>query len=372
MLIKYLLVLATWAASGKLGCRQVVRHGVLISAFAGSNPASPAISWIQWGTIMSSDLMLFSGNSIPDLTRDIANCLGLKVSQAKVQTFSDGEAHVEIEENVRGRDVFMVQSTCPPVNDHLMEMAFMADALRRSSAGRITAVIPYFGYARQDRRIRSSRVPISARVVADVIAVCGIDRVLTLDLHAEQIQGFFQIPLDNVYATPILLDYIKKQNLSNIVVVSPDIGGVVRARATAKRLNCDLAIIDKRRPKANEAQVMRIIGDVQDRHCLIVDDIVDTAGTLCKAAEALVKSGASRVSAYCIHPVLSGNAYQNISGSCLDQLVVTNSIPLRGPFIDCPKVEQISLAKMLAESIRRTHAEESISALFSDFQEGDE
>ncbi|WP_440683405.1 ribose-phosphate pyrophosphokinase [Cysteiniphilum halobium] len=313
-----------------------------------------------------SDLMLFSGRACNALTEEISHFLGVQVGRATVSTFSDGESHIEIIDNVRGRDVFIVQSTCPPTNDHIMELMFLTDALRRSSAGRITAVIPYFGYARQDRRVRSSRVPISARVVADMLTGAGIDRLLTVDIHAEQIQGFFNIPLDNVYGTPILLDYIRSCRLENPIVVSPDVGGVVRARAMAKALNTDLAIIDKRRQKANESEVMNIIGDINGRHCLIVDDIVDTAGTLCKAAQALIDHGAKKVSAYCVHPVLSGKAIENIENSVLEELVVTNSIPLHNAALKCKKIKTLSLAPMLSEAIRRTNNEESISLMFCD------
>jgi len=315
-----------------------------------------------------SDLMLFSGNANPVLANAIADNLGINLGSATVGTFSDGETQVEIFDNVRGRDVFIIQPTCPPTNDYLMELVAMIDALRRSSAARITAVMPYFGYARQDRRVRSSRVPITARVVADILATVGLDRVLTVDIHAEQIQGFFHIPLDNVYGSPVIFDYLKHQKLHNPVVVSPDVGGVVRARAMAKRLDCDLAIIDKRRPKANEAQIMHIIGEVEGRHCLIFDDIVDTAGTLCKAAVALKEHGATKVSAYCIHPVLSGHAIDNINNSLLEELVVTDSIPLRGAALQCSKIKTLSLAKMLSETIRRINNEESISVMFSDYK----
>ena len=313
-----------------------------------------------------SDLMLFSGRASSALTEEISHFLGVQVGRATITAFSDGESHIEIIDNVRGRDVFIVQSTCPPTNDNIMELMFLTDALRRSSAGRITAVIPYFGYARQDRRVRSSRVPISARVVADMMTGAGIDRLLTVDIHAEQIQGFFNIPLDNVYGTPILLDYIRSCRLENPIVVSPDVGGVVRARAMAKALDTDLAIIDKRRQKANESEVMNIIGDISDRHCLIVDDIVDTAGTLCKAAQALVEHGAKKVSAYCVHPVLSGRAIENIENSILEELVVTNSIPLHPAATKCKKIKTLSLAPMLSEAIRRTNNEESISLMFCD------
>ena len=316
-----------------------------------------------------SDLMLFAGNANTTLAKAIADYLDLPLGRAKVGKFSDGETLVEIEDNVRGRDVFIIQSTCPPANDNLMEVMLITDALRRASAGRITAVMPYFGYARQDRRIRSARVPITARLVSDMLAAAGIDRVLTVDLHAEQIQGFFHVPVDNVYGTPILVDYIKAKQFENLVVVSPDIGGVVRARAIAKNIECDLAIIDKRRPKANVAKVMHIIGDIEGRHALIVDDIVDTAGTMCKAAEALIERGAAKVSAYCIHPVLSGDALKNITNSVLEELVVTDSIPLNGKISQCKKIKQLSLASMLSEAIRRINSEESLSSMFSDFEE---
>lgn len=310
--------------------------------------------------------MIFCGSATPELTKEVADLLGIEPGRAIVGKFSDGETQIEILDNVRGRDVFIIQSTCPPTNDNLMELIIMVDALRRSSAGRITAVTPYFGYARQDRRVRSMRVPISARVVADMLTGAGVDRILTVDIHAEQVQGFFDVPLDNVYGTPILLDYIRRKQIKNPVVISPDIGGVVRARAMAKALHADLAIIDKRRPKANESEVMNIIGEIKDRHCLIIDDIVDTAGTMCKAAQALLDRGASTVSAYCVHPVLSGNAVTNIDNSCLDELVVTNSIPLREDVRKCKKIKVLSLAPMLSEAIRRISNEESISLMFSD------
>ncbi|MEM9101273.1 MAG: ribose-phosphate pyrophosphokinase [Pseudomonadota bacterium] len=312
-----------------------------------------------------SDMMLFSGNATPHLAENIAKHLNLTVSNAKVDRFSDGEVNIEILENVRGKDVFIVQSTCAPTNDNLMELVVMGDALRRASAARITAVIPYFGYARQDRRVRSARVPISAKVVADMMAIVGIDRVMTVDLHADQIQGFFDIPVDNVYGTPILIEDILQKEYKNLLVVSPDVGGVVRARALAKRLDdTDLAIIDKRRPQANEAQIMHIIGDVEGRECIIVDDMVDTAGTLCKAAEALKANGAAKVTAYCTHPVLSGNAVDNINHSVLDELVVTDTIPLREEAKGCSKIRQLSLSLMLSEAIRRVNEEESISSMF--------
>lgn len=314
-------------------------------------------------------MMIFSGNSNPHLAKQVAHNLQLPLGQATVGTFSDGEIQVEILENVRGKDVFIMQSTCAPTNDNLMELVIMADALRRASATRITAVIPYFGYARQDRRVRSARVSISAKVVADMLSAVGIQRVLTVDLHADQIQGFFYMPVDNAYASGVLLKDIQQQNYHNPIIVSPDVGGVVRARAFAKRLDgtgTDLAIIDKRRPKPNEAQVMHILGDVQGRDCIVVDDIVDTAGTLCLAAQALKDRGARKVIAYCTHAVLSGKALQNIMGSVLDTLVVTDSIPLREETRACPRIRQVSIASMLAEAIRRLNLEESISSMFAD------
>lgn len=309
--------------------------------------------------------MVFTGNANPELARLIVERLDLPLGEATCGQFSDGEITIDIQENVRGKDVFIIQPTCVPTNDNLMEVLLMADALRRSSAGRVTAVIPYYGYARQDRRVRSARVPISAKVVADMLQTAGVDRVLTVDLHADQIQGFFNIPMDNIYGSPILLDDIEKQNYDNLMVVSPDVGGVVRARAIAKQLNdADLAIIDKRRPQANEAQVMHIIGDVTDRTCVLVDDMVDTAGTLCKAADALKQFGAKKVVAYCTHPVLSGAAIQNIMNSQLDELVVTDTIPLTKEAKACGQIRQLTLAGLLAESIRRVNNEESISAMF--------
>ncbi len=313
---------------------------------------------------MPKSLMVFSGNANQQLAQNVAKWLGVPLGRADVQQFSDGETSVELNENVRGQDVFIIQPTCHPTNDNLMELLLMADALHRSSADRITAVVPYFGYARQDRRVRSARVPISAKVVADMIGAAGVDRLLTVDLHAEQIQGFFSIPVDNVYGSPILVEDVSYQSYENLVVVSPDIGGVVRARAFAKQLNVDLAIIDKRRPKANESQVMHLIGDVTDRTCLIVDDMVDTAGTLCKAADALKEQGAIKVVSYCTHPVLSGNAIENIDNSSLDTLVVTDTIPLKEEAQNCSKIRQLSLARFLGESIRRVSNEESVSAMF--------
>jgi len=314
-----------------------------------------------------SSMMVFSGNANPALARAIVNHLRMPLGKSVSDRFSDGEIMVEIMENVRGRDVFIVQPTCAPTNDNLMELLVMVDALRRSSAFRVTTVIPYFGYARQDRRPRSARVPITAKVVAEMIGRVGADRVLTIDLHADQIQGFFDVPVDNVYASPILLGDIWRQKYSNLMVVSPDVGGVVRARAIAKRLDdAELAIIDKRRPKANEAKVMHIIGDVEGRDCVVVDDLVDTAGTLCEAARALKENGASRVVAYCTHPVLSGKAIENIENSELDELVVTDTIPLRENAQTCSRVRQLSIAVMLAETMNRISREESVSSMFMD------
>lgn len=314
-----------------------------------------------------SQIMVFTGNANPQLARDIVRHLRLNLGEANVSSFSDGEVQVEIMENVRGKDVFILQSTCAPTNDNLMELLVMIDAVRRASARRITAVVPYFGYARQDRRPRSVRVPITAKVVAQMIGNVKADRVLTVDLHADQIQGFFNIPVDNVYASPILLGDVWKQKYPDIVVVSPDVGGVVRARALAKRLDdADLAIIDKRRPQPNEARVMNIIGEVEGRTCILVDDLVDTAGTLCKAAMALKEQGASRVVSYCTHPVLSGAAVENIAASELDELVVTDTIPLRENAQACEKIRQLSIATMLAETMRRISNEESVSSLYMD------
>ena len=314
-----------------------------------------------------SNVMLFSGNANPKLALEIASYLNLPLGKITVGRFSDGEVMTEIAENVRGREIFIIQSLCTPTNDNLMELLVIADALRRASAIMITAVIPYMGYARQDRRPRSARVPITAKVVANMIGSVGIDRVLTVDLHADQIQGFFDMPLDNVYASPVLLGDVWKHKYPNQMVVSPDVGGVVRARALAKRLDdTDLAIIDKRRPNPNESEVMNIIGDVTDRTCVIVDDLVDTAGTLCNAAKALKKSGAINVVAYCTHPVLSGNAVKNIENSTLDELVVTDTIPLRSEALACNKIRQLSIAAMMAESIRRVAESESLSSMFID------
>ena len=311
---------------------------------------------------------IFSGNANPELAHRIARHLTLPLSKIQVGRFGDGEVSIEILENVRGRDIFIIQSTCPPVNDHLMELLVMADACRRASASRITAIIPYFGYARQDRRPRAARVPITAQLVAGMISTAGIDRVLTVDLHADQIQGFFSIPVDNVYASPVLLGDVWKHKIGNeMVVVSPDIGGVVRARAIAKRLDdADLAIIDKRRPRPNESEVMNIIGQVEGKFCVLIDDMVDTAGTLCQAAEALKDNGAVRVSAYITHPVLSGPAVERITNSVMDELVVTDTIPLSPAALDCPKIRQLGVAELLAETIRRIALDESVSSLYVD------
>jgi ribose-phosphate pyrophosphokinase len=312
-------------------------------------------------------MMVFTGNANPKLASDIARHLRLNLGKANISSFSDGEVQVEIMENVRGRDVFIVQPTCAPTNDNLMELLVMIDALRRSSAYRITAVMPYFGYARQDRRPRAARVPITAKVVARMIGNVKADRVLTVDLHADQIQGFFDIPVENVYASPILLGDIWRQKYPNLIVVSPDVGGVVRARAIAKRLDdADLAIIDKRRPRPNEARVMNIIGEVEGRTCVLMDDLVDTAGTLCLAALALKEQGAERVVAYCTHPVLSGAAVENIEASVLDELVVTDTIPLRENAQQSSRIRQLSIAAMLAETMRRISEEESVSSLYMD------
>lgn len=314
-----------------------------------------------------SRMMVFTGNANAQLAQAVASYLNISLGKATVGKFSDDEIQVEIEENVRGRDVFIIQPTCAPTNDNLMELLVMIDALRRASAYRITAVIPYFGYSRQDRRPRSSRVPLTAKLVADMVVTAGADRVLTVDLHADQIQGFFDKPVDNIYASPILLGDIWRREYPNLMVVSPDVGGVVRARAIAKRLDdADLAIIDKRRPKPNVAKVMNIIGDVEGRSCVLVDDLVDTAGTLCQAAYALKEKGAAKVVAYCTHPVLSGAAIDNITGSELDELVVTDSIPLSAAAASCGRIRQLSIAELLAETMRRISNEESVSSLFMD------
>tara|TARA_B110001454_G_scaffold183058_1_gene177938 strand:+ start:71 stop:1030 length:960 start_codon:yes stop_codon:yes gene_type:complete len=310
-------------------------------------------------------LVLFSGNGNRDLSEAISKELGVRLGDAKVDTFSDGEISIGIQENVRGKDVFLIQPTCAPAGDNLLELVIMVDALKRSSAGRITAVMPYYGYARQDRRVRSERVPISAKVMADILERSGIDRVLTVELHSEQIQGFFDIPVDNVYGTKVMRDDILKMNSDKQLVVSPDVGGVVRSRALAKVLGLsDLAIIDKRRDETNKSEVMNVIGDVKNKDCIIVDDIADTAGTLCNAASALKEKGASKVYAYIVHPVLSGNAIDKISQSKLDQLVVTDTIPLSEEARACKKIRIITMAPTLAEAIRRVSNEESISAMF--------
>ncbi len=311
-----------------------------------------------------ADLMVFTGNANPELAEKVVSNLGIPLGDVTVDKFSDGEISVQLNENVRGRDVFVIQPTCAPTNDNVMELLVMVDALHRSSAGRITAVVPYFGYARQDRRVRSARVPITAKVVADMMATVGVDRVLTVDLHAEQIQGFFDIPVDNVYGSPVLLADIEEQEFEDLVVVSLDIGGVVRARAVAKQLGIDLAIIDKRRPKANVAEVMHIIGDIEGRTCLLVDDMVDTAGTLCNAAQSLKDRGAKKVIAYATHPVLSGPAIERLNSSSMDELVVTDSIPLSDEAKNCKVIRQLTLSDMLAEAMRRISNEESLSAMF--------
>ena len=316
--------------------------------------------------ISPENLAIFTGNANPDLATEIVQMLGLPMGKALVGRFSDGEINVEIMENVRGRDVFIVQPTCAPSNDNLMELLVMVDAIKRSSAGRITAVIPYFGYARQDRRPRTARVAISAKLVAEMISIAGADRVLTMDLHADQIQGFFDIPTDNIYGSPVLMGELWRKQLPNPIIVSPDVGGVVRARAMAKQLETDLAIIDKRRPRANEAKVMHIIGDVSGRSCILIDDMVDTANTLCEAARALKEHGAIKVLASCTHPVLSGQAISRINDSELDELLVTNSIPLNDEARACKKIKQLSVAELLAESIRRIATGDSISNLFID------
>jgi ribose-phosphate pyrophosphokinase len=315
----------------------------------------------------SSPTTIFSGKAHPRLTREIAYHLGLPIGRIAIGRFSDGEVNIEIMENVRGNEVFLVQPTCPPVDSNLMELLVMADACHRASAHRITAVIPYLGYSRQDRRPRAARVPITAKLVADLIAAAGIDRVVTVDVHADQIQGFFDIPVDNVYASPVLLGEVWKQEYQNMVVVSPDVGGVVRARALAKRLDdADLAIIDKRRPQPNMSEIMNVIGEIEGKSCVLVDDIVDTAGTLCQAAAVLKERGAVRVAAYITHPVLSGPAVDRIEKSVLDELVVTDTIPLGKAALGCPKIRQRSVAELLAETIRRITEAESVSSLYLD------
>jgi ribose-phosphate pyrophosphokinase len=316
------------------------------------------------GPTVPDNLMVFSGNANPRLAHAVVQHLNLPLGRAQVSRFSDGEVMVEVNENVRGKDVFVLQSTCQPTNDNLMELMIMVDAFKRASAGRITAAIPYFGYARQDRRPRSARVAISAKVVANMLQSVGVHRVLTMDLHADQIQGFFDIPVDNIYASPILLGDLWKHSYENLVVVSPDVGGVVRARALAKRMESDLAIIDKRRPRANVAEVMHIIGEVEGRTCVIMDDMVDTANTLCQAAVALREAGAVKVMAYCTHAVLSGRAVERINASVLDEVVVTDTIPLADQAAVSPKIRQLSCAALLAETISRISREDSVSSLF--------
>ncbi len=320
--------------------------------------------------MVHENLMVFTGSATPDLAAGVAQQLGIPLGKAVVSRFSDGEIVVEINENVRGKDVFVLQSTCAPTNDNLMEIMLMVDALKRASAGRITAVLPYYGYARQDRRPRSARVAISAKVVANMLQDVGVGRVLIMDLHADQIQGFFDIPVDNIYASPVLLDDLVQKNYEDLLVVSPDVGGVVRARALAKKLGCDLAIIDKRRPKANVSEVMHIIGEVEGRNCVIMDDMVDTAGTLTKAAEVLKARGAKKVVAYCTHPVLSGPAIERIEHSPLDELVVTDTIPLSAQASGCGKIRQLTCAPLLAETIRRISKGDSVMSLFAEDEAG--
>ncbi|MDO9250993.1 ribose-phosphate pyrophosphokinase [Hydrogenophaga sp.] len=317
--------------------------------------------------VQPPDFMIFTGNANPVLAAEIAQHLGTQLGSANVGRFSDGEVTVEITQNVRTREVFVIQSTCAPTNENLMELIIMVDALKRASASRISAVIPYFGYARQDRRPRSSRVPITAKVVANMLQAVGVDRVLTMDLHADQIQGFFDIPVDNIYASPVLLGDLRAKNYTDLLVVSPDVGGVVRARALAKQLNCDMAIIDKRRPKANVSEVMHVIGDIEGRNCVIMDDMIDTAGTLVKAAEVLKERGAKSVYAYCTHPIFSGPAIERIAkGNALDEVVVTNTIPLSQAAQACSKIRQLSVAPLMAETIARIASGESVMSLFAD------
>ena len=315
---------------------------------------------------MLFNTVLFTGNANPALAQEMAKSLGVELGKATVGRFSDGEVTVEVHQNVRARDVFVVQSTCAPTNENLMELLIMVDALKRASARRITAVIPYYGYARQDRRPRSMRVPISAKVVANLLETVGVERVLTMDLHADQIQGFFDIPVDNIYASPVLLSDLKSKAYPDLVVVSPDVGGVVRARALAKQLGSDLAIIDKRRPRANVSEVMHVIGEIEGRNCVIMDDMIDTAGTLVKAAEVLKERGAKRVFAYCTHPILSGPAVERIAGSQLDEVVITNTIPLSDAAKACKKIRQLSVAFLFAETIRRISDGESVTSLFAE------
>ena len=317
----------------------------------------------------SSDFLVFTGNANPALAAEIAANMGIPLGEAAVKRFSDGEVSVEIKQNVRARDVFVVQSTCAPTNDNLMELLVMVDALRRASVARVSAVIPYFGYARQDRRPRSTRVPISAKVVANMLQTVGVDHVLTMDLHADQIQGFFDIPVDNVYASPLLLGDLLQKQYSDLLVVSPDVGGVVRARALAKPLGCELAIIDKRRPRANESEVMHVIGDIEGRNCVIMDDMIDTAGTLVKAATVLKERGAKSVYAYCTHPVFSGPAIERIEQGVLDEVVVTNTIPLSAAAAGCSKIRQLSVAPLIAQTIQRIALGQSVMNLFREQEE---
>ena len=315
---------------------------------------------------MLFNTVIFTGNANPMLAKEIASRLSIELGRASVGRFSDGEVDVEINQNVRARDMFIVQPTCAPTNENLMELCIMVDAFKRASARRITAVIPYFGYARQDRRPRSRRVPISARVVANMLEAVGVERLLTMDLHADQIQGFFNIAVDNIYASPVLLSDLKSKNYQDLVVVSPDVGGVVRARALAKQLGCELAIIDKRRPAANVSEVMHVIGDIERRNCVIMDDMIDTAGTLVKAAEVLKERGALKVFAYCTHPVFSGPAVERLQASQIDEVVITNTIPLSESARACAKIRQLSVASLFAETIRRISDGESVTSLFSD------
>jgi ribose-phosphate pyrophosphokinase len=313
------------------------------------------------------DFLIFTGNANPGMAAEIAQHLGIALGEAHVGRFSDGEVTVEIKQNVRARDVFVVQSTCSPTNENLMELLIMVDALKRASAERISAVIPYFGYARQDRRPRSARVPITAKVVANLLQTVGVSRILTMDLHADQIQGFFDIPVDNIYASPVLLGDLRQKKYEDLIVVSPDVGGVVRARALAKQLGCDMAIIDKRRPKANVSEVMHVIGDIDGRNCVIMDDMIDTAGTLVKAAEVLKERGAKKVYAYCTHPIFSGPAIERIRlGDALDEVVITNTIPLSEEAKACKKIRQLSVAPLIAETIQRIASGESVMRLFDD------
>jgi ribose-phosphate pyrophosphokinase len=315
---------------------------------------------------MLANTVIFTGNSNPALAQEIATHLGIELGRAEVGRFSDGEVTVEIQQNVRARDIFVVQPTCAPTNESLMELFIMVDALKRASAGRITAVVPYFGYARQDRRPRSTRVPISAKVVANMLEAVGVNRVLTMDLHADQIQGFFDIPVDNIYASPVLLSDLKSKRYEDLIVVSPDVGGVVRARALAKQLNCDLAIIDKRRPVAGVSEVMHVIGEIEGRNCVIMDDMIDTAGTLVKAAEVLKERGAKSVFAYCTHPVFSGPAIERLKSSQIDEVVITNTIPLSPAARSAPNIRQLSVAFLFAETIRRISDGESVTSLFAE------